>query len=48
MKLSRLKQIIAEQLRQLKEQKPLLTEGCTPSDVITPEICHCLGTGQGS
>ena len=49
MKLSRVKQIIKEQLRQLKNQKNLLTEGCTAIGPQTVNFeCNCEGTGQGS
>ena len=49
MKLSKLKQIIKESIKELQNKKPLLTEGCTATgpDTYTHE-CFCEGTGQNS
>tara|TARA_R110000737_G_C14238114_1_gene424229 strand:+ start:159 stop:443 length:285 start_codon:yes stop_codon:yes gene_type:complete len=49
MKLSHLKNIIKESIKQLQNQKSLLTEGCI---AIGPQSsyyeCTCTGTGQNS
>jgi len=46
MKLSHLKKIIKESLRELRSRKGLLTEACTVIYQQRPATCHCEGTGQ--
>jgi len=46
MKLSQLKKIIKESLRELRSRKGLLTEACTVMHEVREALCECTGTGQ--
>jgi len=48
MKLTRIKQIIRESIKELQNNKSLLTEGCIAQGPDTYQHeCYCEGTGQG-